>query len=258
MTSQGFRSQQFAGGSARSKPRPARRALLVFVRAPQPGRVKTRLAAAVGDAPALRVYRRLAEHTLAEARTLAADGVAVRVHHAPADAGDDVEQWLGPGPVYLPQAGGDLGARMKDAFARAFAAGAERVVIVGSDLPEVSAALLRRAFQLLDAHPAVVGPARDGGYYLLGLRGVTDGVFDGMEWSTPRVLATTLERMEAAGVAPALLEVLCDVDTVDDLPPGWLDAALIEPADAVYHPSTGRSAARDPSHPATDDEHAAG
>lgn len=222
MTSLGFRSSDHPGGSARSKPR----ALLVFVRAPEPGRVKTRLAAAIGDAAALRVYRRLAEHTMAQARTLAAEGVAIRVHYAPADAGEAVRAWLGEGPRYLPQADADLGARMQDAFARAFADGAERVVIVGSDLPEVSAPLLRRAFALLDAHPAVIGPARDGGYYLLGLRGMIEDIFRGIEWSTSDVLRTTLERLSAAGVQPAALEVLSDVDTVDDLPPGWLDPPI--------------------------------
>jgi hypothetical protein len=231
VTFQGFRSLDDPGGSARSKPRGPRRALLVFVRAPEPGRVKTRLAAAIGDQAALRVYRRLAEHTLAEARALAVEGVAVRVHYAPADTGDAVRAWLGAGPLYLPQADGDLGVRMKDAFARAFEDGAERVVIVGSDLPEVSALLLRRAFELLDAHPAVIGPARDGGYYLLGLRGMTCGIFDGVEWSTSAVLRTTLERFSAAGVEPAALEVLADVDTVDDLPPGWLERASIDPED---------------------------
>ncbi|WP_420127189.1 TIGR04282 family arsenosugar biosynthesis glycosyltransferase [Longimicrobium sp.] len=205
--------------------------MLVFVRAPQPGRVKTRLAAAIGDGAALRVYMRLAEHTLAQVRAVAADGVAVRVHYAPPDAGDAVRVWLGEGPRYLPQAEGDLGVRMKDAFARAFAEGAERVVIVGSDLPEVSASLLRRAFELLDAHPAVVGPARDGGYYLLGLRGMIEGIFQEIEWSTASVLGTTVERMRAAATEPALLEVLADVDTVDDLPPGWLDQASSDPAD---------------------------
>lgn len=231
MTSQGFRSPHVPGGSARSKPRTPRRAILVFVRAPQPGRVKTRLAAAVGDEAALRIYTRLAEHTLAEVRALAAEDVAVRVHYAPADAGDEVRAWLGAGPLYLQQANGDLGKRMMDAFARAFADGADRVVIVGSDLPEVSASLLRRAFELLDAHPAVIGPARDGGYYLLGLRRMVNGIFDGIEWSTPSVLRTTLERFSAAGVEPAALEELADVDTVDDLPPGWLDQATTDTVD---------------------------
>ncbi len=160
---------------------------------------------------------------MAEARALAADGVEVRIHHAPAGAGAAVRAWLGEGPAYLPQAGGELGVRMRDAFARAFAEGAERVVIVGSDLPEISASLLRRAFDLLDGSPAVIGPARDGGYYLLGLTGMIGGVFDGIEWSTPGVLAATLDRLRAAGVEPAMLEPLSDVDTVEDLPPGWAE-----------------------------------
>ena len=137
--------------------------LIVFVRAPERGGVKTRLAAAIGDGAALRVYRRLAEHTLAVARELAVEGVEVRVHYAPGGAEEAVRTWLGDGPVYLPQAEGDLGMRMRDAFERAFADGAERVVIVGSDLPEVSATLLRRAFGLLEGCAAVLGPARDGG-----------------------------------------------------------------------------------------------
>lgn len=209
------------GRSARSKPDAPRRVVLVFVRAPEAGRVKTRLAVAIGAEAALGVYTRLAEHTLAEARALAAEGAEVRVHHAPADAGDAVRAWLGEGLVYLPQAEGDLGTRMRDAFARAFADGADRVVIVGSDLPALDADLLRRAFSLLDAHPAVIGPARDGGYYLLGMRAMIGGVFDGIAWSTPDVLAATLERFRAAGVHPALLEELSDVDEADDLPPGW-------------------------------------
>jgi len=197
--------------------------LLVFVRAPEAGRVKTRLAAAIGAQAALRVYRRLAEHTMVQARALAAEGVEVRVHHAPDGAGEAVRAWLGDGPRYLPQASGDLGMRMRDAFDRAFTDGADRVVIVGSDLPELSAPLLHRAFHLLDTHPAVVGPARDGGYYLLGLRGMIGGIFDGIEWSTPGVLAATLDRLRAAGVEPAMLETLSDVDTVEDLPPGWVE-----------------------------------
>jgi rSAM/selenodomain-associated transferase 1 len=216
---QGF--QTFDSESANARSKPARRAVLVFVRAPEPGRVKTRLAAAIGPEAALRVYRRLAEHTLREAAALAGEGVQVRVHHTPPDAGDAVRAWLGAGFAYLPQAEGDLGMRMEDAFARAFAEGAERVVIVGSDLPDVSASLLRRAFEALDAHPAVLGPARDGGYYLLGLTGMIDGIFRGIVWSTPDVLASTLDRFRAAGIDPVMLEELSDVDEAGDLPEGW-------------------------------------
>lgn len=196
-------------------------AVLVFVRAPVAGRVKTRLAASIGAEAALRVYVRLAEHTLREAR--AVEGAEVRVHFTPADAGEEVRRWLGEGVRCLPQAEGDLGERMRRAFRDAFVAGHGRVVIVGSDLPELSSSLLRRALALLESHPAVLGPARDGGYYLLGLTRMVPGLFTGIAWSTGEVFAHTLERLRAAGVEPALLEVLGDVDRVEDLPPGWED-----------------------------------
>jgi rSAM/selenodomain-associated transferase 1 len=198
---------------------------LVFVRAPVAGRVKTRLAGALGAEGALRVYRRLAEHTLREARAL---GGEVRVHYTPADAGPEVRAWLGDGLRYLPQSAGDLGGRMEAAFRAAFDDGADRVVIIGSDLPELSAALLRQAFDALESHPAVIGPARDGGYYLLGLRTMIDGLFDNIPWSTDEVLARTLERLREAGIEPALLDTLTDVDEVDDLPAGWAEWARAE------------------------------
>jgi hypothetical protein len=193
-------------------------AVLVFVRAPEAGRVKTRLAAEIGGEAALRVYVRLAEHALEQAR---AAGAEVRVHYTPADAGERVQAWLGPGAAYLPQAEGDLGERMRDAFDAAFAAGFRRVVIIGSDLPDLSAELLRRAFALLDAGEAVLGPARDGGYWLLGLRRPVPEVFRGIAWSTAEVFAETVARLRAEGIEPALLEVLSDVDEAADLPPGW-------------------------------------
>ncbi|HEX8454904.1 MAG TPA: TIGR04282 family arsenosugar biosynthesis glycosyltransferase [Longimicrobium sp.] len=200
---------------------------LVFVRAPVAGRVKTRLAAALSAEGALLIYRRLAEHALREARAL---GGEVRVHFTPADACDEVRAWLGEGPCYLPQSTGDLGARMEAAFRAALEEGADRVVIIGSDLPELSAALLRRAFAELESHPAVIGPARDGGYYLLGLRTMIEGLFDGIPWSTDEVLARTLERLRAAGIEPAVLDTLSDVDEVDDLPAGWAEWARAEAA----------------------------
>jgi rSAM/selenodomain-associated transferase 1 len=195
-------------------------AILVFVRAPEPGRVKTRLAAEIGDAAALRVYRRLAEHAVEEARALASDAV-VRIHYTPAAGGDAVAAWLGAGPIYLPQEDADLGTRMRLAFAAAFAAGHRRVVIIGSDLPDLTTDVLWEAFRLLESHAVVLGPAADGGYYLLGMREMVPGVFDDVPWSTERVLDATLARLRAAGCEPAMLETLRDVDRAADLPPGW-------------------------------------
>jgi rSAM/selenodomain-associated transferase 1 len=201
--------------------------ILIFVRAPVAGRVKTRLAAEAGAAAALRVYRRLAERTVAEALALARDGVEVRVHFTPADERDAVEGWLGAGPVYLPQSTSpDLGERMRAAFDDAFAAGFGRVVIIGSDLPEVSSGLLSRSLHHLEDGDAVIGPTADGGYYLLGLRAPVEGLFDGIAWSTGEVFARTMEKLRAAGIEPAVLEEMRDVDTAADLPPGWREWAL--------------------------------
>ncbi len=199
-------------------------AVLIFVRAPELGRVKTRLAAEIGGPAALRVYRRLAEHAVAEARALE-PRASVRIHFTPADAGDAVRAWLGAGPRYLPQADDNLGGRMRAAFAEAFAKGFRRVVIIGSDLPELSAELLREAFARLDSSPVVLGPARDGGYYLLGMREMVDAVFDDVPWSTAEVLARTMEILRAAGIEPALLPMLADVDEAGDLPDGWAEWA---------------------------------
>lgn len=192
-------------------------AILVFVRAPEPGRVKTRLAAEIGAEAALRVYTRLARHTLAEALALAPQ-VTVRVHFTPAGAAAAVRRWLGEGADYLPQGAGDLGERLEQAFREAFMAGFAPVVVVGSDLPHLSASLLQRALELLEEEDAVLGPARDGGYYLLGLRRDLPGLFEDISWSTDRVFAQTLARLRAAGVEPALLETLSDVDVAADLP----------------------------------------
>lgn len=197
----------------------ARSAILIFVRTPEPGRVKTRLAAEIGAEAALRVYVRLARHATGEALMLAPD-VAVRIHFTPADA-SGAGQWLGPGPAYIPQAEGDLGERLERAFAEAFDAGFERVVVIGSDLPDLSSALLRRALGLLDRYEAVLGPARDGGYYLLGLRQLVTGVFRDIPWSTPAVFGTTADRLRSAAIEPAILETLRDVDHAADLPDEW-------------------------------------
>ncbi|CAN5290252.1 TIGR04282 family arsenosugar biosynthesis glycosyltransferase [soil metagenome] len=209
----------------------ARRALLLFVRAPRPGEVKTRLAAEVGDAAALRVYRRLAEHALREAKRVAS--ADLRIHYTPPEAGDEVRAWLGQGPGYLPQPEGDLGTRMERAFGSTFAAGYGRVVIVGSDLPGLTSALLERGFAALDGHPAVLGPAEDGGYWLLGLRHVVPDLFREIPWSTSEVLPRTVARLREGGIEPALLPALRDIDEAKHLPVGWESwAADAEPAGA--------------------------
>lgn len=196
-------------------------AVLVFVRAPERGRVKTRLATGIGEEAALRVYRALGAHAVREALRVR-PRAAVRVYHTPAGGEERVRAWLGSGPAYLPQAEGGLGERLEAAFDEGFAAGFSPVVVIGSDLPGLSAALLEAAFaRLSGGEEAVLGPARDGGYYLLGLARPRPALFRGIPWSTDAVLRETLRRLEEEGIAPALLPPLSDVDTEEDLPEGW-------------------------------------
>ena len=202
--------------------------VVVFARAPELGRVKTRLAATVGDAAALACYRELGRTVVdavrhADRSTGAAPWRTV-VAHTPADAAPALAAWLDPhgagGLAYQPQADGDLGARMRGAVERAIADGAPRVVVVGTDCPDVDAAVVARALAALDGADVVLGPALDGGYYLVGVRAPADracaALFEGVPWSAPDTLAVTLARLAAAGLAVAHLTALRDVDTAED------------------------------------------
>ena len=192
------------------------RHILFFVKAPVRGQVKTRLAAALGEDAALELHRSFALDLLT---TIDATGIPSQVFYTPADARDAVADWLGQHRTYSPQAGSGLGSRMENAFRSAFAAGAPRAVLIGSDLPDLPGEVFGEAFLALDEHDAVIGPARDGGYYLIGFRKDTflPGVFPAMAWGTDRVFQETLDRFKAAGSRVRILREWQDVDTAEDL-----------------------------------------
>jgi uncharacterized protein len=193
--------------------------LLVFVKHPQPGAAKTRLIPALGPENAAALYRILAEEEIANTRPR--EGEYRRLFFfAPEDAAGEIESWL-PGERMLPQLGSDLGARMAAAFAAAFAGGARRAVIVGTDVPWVTRQRVLEAFAALDGHDVVLGPAHDGGYYLMGLSRHRPALFDGIPWSTPAVLAATAERAGGLGLSVHHLEALRDIDTIEDLRAEW-------------------------------------
>ena len=194
-------------------------ALVVFLKHPRPGAVKTRLAAAIGAEAAADLYRALAERAL-EATTPLAEDFERLVFFDPPESLPQMREWL-PGVRLLAQSGHDLGARMADAFARAFARGASRVAIVGTDAPGVSRATVTEALSALDTADVVIGPADDGGYYLIALRAPRPELFAGIEWSTPGVRGQTLALAAAAGVSVRELGRLRDVDTLDDLRAEW-------------------------------------
>jgi rSAM/selenodomain-associated transferase 1 len=138
---------------------------------------------------------------------------AVELRFAPDEAEQEIQPWLRSNWQARPQGPGDLGQRLQRAFADAFVAGAKRVVVIGSDCPEVEAADVRQAWAELDAHDVVVGPATDGGYWLIGLRQPQSALFADIAWSSELVLAQTLQRAKTAALRVQLLRILTDVDT---------------------------------------------
>lgn len=192
---------------------PHARVVVVFARAPQRGTVKTRLAASVGDDEALAIYRELAEGVV---RGIQDAGWRVVIRCSPDDGVTLVRDWLGQGLSVKPQGPGDLGARMAHAMEAEFASGAQRVVIVGTDCPEVTADVIRGAFAALDHVSVVFGPAFDGGYYLVGASQPVPAVFRDVPWSSADTLAVSLRRAGDGGHAFAQLRPLGDIDTESD------------------------------------------
>lgn len=192
------------------------RALVIFIRNPEPGKVKTRLAASIGDELAYDIYRKLLRHTLDIVNNLrGAPQVSLHVFYSKFIPSDDLfeESYISK---HL-QNGDDLGQRMHHAFEQMFAEGYERIVIIGSDCAELQSYTLEQAFDLLESHDAVVGPARDGGYYLIGLRKPNGALFSDIEWSTDTVFLRTIKKIVDSGHTISILPVLSDVDTIEDL-----------------------------------------
>jgi len=191
--------------------------VLLFLKFPEPGRVKTRLARTVGPELAAAIYQRLVAAVIAR---VPSEMELVGLFDPPEKA-DEVEQWMrrmAPerSVKLVPQAAGDLGRRLEQAFAGAFAAGAETILVIGSDCVELDGAILAEAGQALAERDVVLGPSEDGGYYLIGLQAPHPELFAGIDWSTRQVLAQTLARAEMAGLRVHLLPKLWDVDTEED------------------------------------------
>lgn len=189
-------------------------ALIVFARVPADGQVKTRLAAAIGTTAATAAYRRLAELVIAAVQR--SESYSLSIAYTPADGERAMRAWLGESPALRPQARGDLGARMASAIGEAIEAGATRVVVIGTDCPAVTARVVEEAFTRLDGADLVIGPASDGGYYLIGMSRLHIALFTEVPWSSPRTLPITLERARALQLTVAMLDERRDIDTVDD------------------------------------------
>jgi len=182
---------------------------------PSPGRVKTRLGKDTGPVNAALLYRSFVQTILSTCRTVSCP-ILLFCH--PDSTLDKYRAWLGEENDYFIQGPGNIGDKMRAAFEQAFELGFDRVVLAGTDVPQMTREILQQAQKGLEGCKAVLGPALDGGYYLLGLRRDVffQKVFSDVPWGTSRVLETTLNRLKDLGLEPCILPVLRDVDTLED------------------------------------------
>jgi uncharacterized protein len=189
----------------------ATQALIIFVKNPVPGKVKTRLARSIGDQQAADVYRQLLLHT--KSITYQLNEVDRLVYYADDIAENDL--WESSAYEKRQQQGEDLGERMASAFAACFHAGYKRVIIIGSDCVEITTAHIEQAFVALNTKDLVIGPATDGGYYLLGMKKLNQGLFENIPWSTSAVMTRTLLKVNELGLNYLSIETLSDIDDLE-------------------------------------------
>ncbi len=196
--------------------------IMIFTRYPRPGAAKTRLIPALGAEGAARLQRRMTERVVSEALSLAARrDTAVSVHYTGGSRAE-MSRWLGDDAILRPQATGDLGRRMRAAFDWLFGRGVRRGLLVGSDIPGLDGDVMGRALDDLGHSDLVLGPAGDGGYYLVGFHhrvpaGSRGRLFVSIPWGTSKVLAHTLAAASREGLSRGLLPMLNDVDRPADL-----------------------------------------
>lgn len=194
----------------------AKECVLFYVKFPEKGKVKTRLAKDIGDEQAVELYRCCILDML---ETLACIPQQICICYAPEDAEQQFKNWLGREYLYMPQRGRDLGERMNNSFQEAFRRGFQNVCILGSDLPDLPHQHVVKAFEQLRAFESVIGPSGDGGYYLLGFRNEIffSEVFQGIIWSHSSVYAETIKKLERRGIKFLILPAWNDIDNLTEL-----------------------------------------
>ncbi|NIP38399.1 MAG: DUF2064 domain-containing protein [Candidatus Dadabacteria bacterium] len=189
--------------------------LVVFLKYPEQGKVKTRLAKDIGDKKALLIYKNLVPRVL---KQINANNYDISVCYYPENKVIKIQKWINSERYkYSPQTGGDLGIKMLNAFNDSFSSGYKRSVIIGTDCPDIDDDLVNTSFNLLNSNDLVIGPATDGGYYLIGLRESLEALFTNISWGTDTVLKQTLNIVSKLNISCKLLDFKTDIDTVEDL-----------------------------------------
>ena len=190
--------------------------VLLFAKSPDPGRVKTRLAAKVGMITSAQLYKCFVEDSVTLLKNL---GLDFRLYFWPPETKNEFIAWLGSDINYIPQSGNDLGQKLKNVFEGTFNDGYKSVIAIGSDSPDLSIDFLKQAHAALQSHDAVIGPAADGGYYLIGFNkdAFAAEVFDEINWSTNSVFEKTIDKLKFMETTFFELPKFHDIDNIDDL-----------------------------------------
>jgi rSAM/selenodomain-associated transferase 1 len=198
-----------------------RNLLIIFVKAPRIGEVKTRLAEHIGVEQAQKLYRAMVEDLLDNLAII--DDIDLLIAVWPQDAKSDVQQWLQWEGQIDSQVPGNLGHKLHRAFEKGFEQGYRHISIIGSDLPELSHSVIKESFHQLHSYPLVLGPAKDGGFYLVGLNSLPEKLFHNINWSTSEVLEKTIENAKNYGFCYFLLPEMNDIDEYEDIQVRWKD-----------------------------------
>lgn len=191
--------------------------LIIFTRYPEPGKTKTRLIPLLGENGAALLHFEMIKYSLLQVQKLRQTmAVELEIHFA---GGSEqlMQNCLGKGITYRQQQGQDLGERMRRAFQTCFAANMRSVVLIGTDCPDINQTILEEAFMALQDHDLVLGPATDGGYYLIGLNYLVPELFKGVPWGSSQVLEQTKTIAQAMGLKVSYLKYLSDIDRPEDL-----------------------------------------
>ncbi len=190
--------------------------LIVFTRFPRPGNTKKRLAKVIGDEAAADCQRQMTELIVSVARKFCCNSrVELQIHYCDSTP-EEMAVWLGDDLGYYPQTDGDIGDKMRDAFSLGFQNGWDNIVLIGADCPDISAEILKTAFNALNLADLVLGPALDGGYYLIGLHAPNPDLFS-LVWGSDAVLRQTIKIAENKNIVVQQIKALHDIDHPADL-----------------------------------------
>lgn len=204
------------------------KSILIFIRNPELGKVKTRLAKSIGNQKALFVYERLLEQT--RETVLKVNATRLLFY---SDYISNSDRWNKNDFIKYLQVSGNLGHRMQEAFEKAFQKGSHKVIIIGSDCYDLLEETINSAFNMLESSDAVIGPANDGGYYLLGMNSYTPEVFRDINWSTSSVFNETVSKFKWLNKTISILPELIDIDEMSDLEASTFNQSLLQDANST-------------------------